>query len=89
MMKFKPIITEYLIDSSYVSTYFALDNTLIHKQARNLVNRSRQPVYDRPQTLFSCKIGIESEKVNFESTLNWDQDGQEDDRYKSVQVKII
>lgn len=88
IMAFKPIITEYLPDSSYVSTYYSLDGTMIMNRQGIWWIEGNSLFMTDGKTLFSYKIKIESEKSVFESILDWDQDGREDDQYKGVLVKI-
>jgi len=88
IMEIKPIITNFEPDSSYSSSYYALDGSLImNREGTWWVTGDSLHMTDG-KTISSYKVTFDSGKIHFESLLDWDQDGKRDDLYKSTQVKI-
>lgn len=88
MMEIKPIITAFEPDSSYSSSYFALDGSFIMNREGKWWTSGDSLYMTDGKTIFSYKVTVDSGKMHFESLLDWDQDGKHDDLYKSIQVKI-
>lgn len=86
----QPIRTFYNRDGSYVSKYYAPNDSLIRENSGNwkIKNDSLYLYQTNPDSMtYVSKFSMQNDTARFEMTLDWDQDGSKDDYYIGIQKK--
>ncbi len=90
-MNIKPIRTHIKEDGSYISRYYSPDDSLVMERRGNwkvhgdtLVMQETHPADNRYVAWFNLK----GDTVRFRRVMDWDKDGEADDQYTGVQVRV-
>jgi hypothetical protein len=89
-LKIKPIRTFFRADSTWNSAYYNLNDSLLNNstgkwwiESDTLVFAQEFPNYDTTKYAFTIK----GDTASFQAMLDWDGDGQKDDKYLGTQIK--
>lgn len=90
-MGIKPIRTFFRPDSTYLAEYRGLDGEVKQHSAGRWWTQGDtltmlQSIPDRIE--YKCRWSIEADRATFEMFVDWDGDGEEDDRYLMVQRRL-
>ncbi len=88
VLKIKPIITTFNADSTYSSQYFTLEGQNFYTDLGNWWIRNDSLVMLNEQGESTYHFEIKNNRVRFKAYLDWDQDGERDDHYDAVQIKL-
>jgi len=88
VLKIKPIISTFDPDGSFVSEYSNLQGEIIRevKGKWDIRNDSLIILTEGVETAYHFTIN--GNRVKFRSQLDWDGDGESDDFYDAIQVRI-
>jgi hypothetical protein len=89
VLKMKPILTEFRADGTFTSEYTDLNEKLIKKDIGKWVirNDSLVVISDGKESVYHFVIA--NDRVHFKAKLDWDGDGENDDVYDAIQVRVI
>lgn len=90
-LKIKPIRTSFRSDSTWSSSYYNLQDSLVRStsgkwwtEGSKLTMLQLVPSVD--STVYTLRIS--NDTASFEGLLDWDSDGKEDDKYFGKQIKV-
>lgn len=84
----KPIETTFNPDSTFRSDYFTLDGQNFNSTLGKWWVENDSLVMVTEDGLTRYYFEVKEDRVRFRATLDWDGDGEVDDEYDGVQVKI-
>lgn len=87
-LEIKPIETTFNSDSTFSSEYFSLDGQNFHTALGKWWIENDSLAMLTEDGLTKYYFEIKDDRVRFRATLDWDGDGEVDDEYDGVQVKI-
>lgn len=84
----RPILTEFFPDHKYRREYRDLQDSLtqVNRGIWNLFGDTLMLI--EPGATYQYKLRLEGDFLRFETYLDWDGDGVEDDEYTGMQKKI-
>ena len=84
----KPIIAEFKEDGSFTSKYYSPEGNLVNEAGGRWGIRNDSLVLDYDGFNFVYKVTFAADSARFQSLLDFDQDGEQDDLYDSWQRKL-
>ncbi|MCV9388318.1 hypothetical protein [Reichenbachiella ulvae] len=88
VLKIKPIETTFNSDSTFASQYFTLDGQNFNTTLGKWWIENDSLVMESENGITKYDYRIQGNRVRFRATLDWDGDGEVDDSYDGVQVRI-
>lgn len=88
VLKMKPILSEFHEDHTFTARYSNLQEEIIKEQEGKwfVRNDSLVIVIDGAETVY--QFDVKNDRVSYKAKMDWDGDGQANDFYDAVQVKV-
>lgn len=86
-MNVKPIVTIIYDDGTYISEFRNSFDSLIYKPEGTWLIDGDTLIMQDHQATYKYQIFLDGDRAEFNSLVDWDNDGKSDDDYKGVQRK--
>lgn len=86
-MNVKPIVTTINEDGTYISEFRNSFDSLIYKPEGSWLIDGDTLIMQDHQATYKYQIFVDGDHAEFNSLLDWDNDGLADDEYKGIQRK--
>lgn len=88
VLKMKPILTTFKSDGSFISEYTDLNESLIKSDSGIWFVRHDSLILEVKGKESVYHFTIINDRIRFKANLDWDGDGEVDDTYDAVQIRI-
>lgn len=87
-MYIKPIITNLTKDGTYRSRYYDLSGKLIREAAGNWSVEKDSMIFIENNLRTAYHATVNDTAARFRAVIDWDRDGETDDLYEGIQLKV-
>ncbi len=87
-MNIKPIVTTIREDGTYISEFRNSFDSLIYRPEGSWLIDGDTLIMEDHQEVYKYQVFIDGGRAEFKNMIDWDNDGNVDDEYSGVQLKI-